>query len=63
VSALRSDIDEEMNLPSDSKKKFVCPATGLETDLKHCRSYGNGAQITGVEDGCKYLEDGECIFE
>ncbi len=47
----------------DSKRKFLCPATGLIADINHCKSYGNGSSVSGVENGCKYFKEEECIYK
>jgi len=45
------------------KRKFICPATGLIADIKHCKSYGNGSSASGVDSGCKYFKNGECTYD
>jgi hypothetical protein len=47
----------------DPKRKFICPATGLTADIKHCESYGNGSSVSGVGNGCKYFKDGRCLYK
>jgi len=47
----------------DTKRKFLCPATGLIADINHCKSYANGSSVSGVENGCKYFRDGECTYK
>lgn len=47
----------------DSNRKFICPATGLTADIKHCESYGNGSSVSGVENGCMYFKKGECCYK
>lgn len=46
----------------DNKRRFMCPATGLITDIKHCKSYGLGEgcdKLVEYPEGKGY----ECTFK